>query len=63
MRVEERAFTVEEAKMANEAFITSAMNLVTPVISIDDVRIGGGKPGPIAARLRQAYVDHCSGFA
>ncbi|MEK7265142.1 MAG: D-amino-acid transaminase [Pseudomonadota bacterium] len=61
MRVEERAFSVEEAKSAKEAFITSAMNLVTPVISIDGCRIGDGKPGSIALRLREAYVAHCAG--
>ncbi len=60
MRIEERPFTVEEAKSAREAFITSAMNLATPVISIDGKKIGDGKPGPIALRLRDAYIAHCS---
>ncbi len=60
LRVEERAFSVEEAKTAKEAFITSAMNLVTPVIAIDGQKIGDGKPGPIAPRLREAYVANCS---
>lgn len=53
--VHERAFTVEEAKSASEAFITSATNLVTPVVMIDETKIGTGKPGPIALRLREAY--------
>ncbi len=61
LRVEERAFSVEEALNAREAFITSAMNLATPVISIDGKKIGDGKPGPIAPRLREAYIAHCSG--
>lgn len=60
LRVEERAFSAEEAINAKEAFITSAMNLVTPVISIDGAKISGGKPGPIAPRLREAYIAHCS---
>lgn len=60
IKVEERAFTVAEAKAAKEAFITSAMNLVTPVIAIDDAKIGDGAPGPIARRLREAYITHCS---
>lgn len=58
LRVEERAFTIDEALGASEAFITSAMNLVTPVIEIDGAKIGAGAPGPVAKRLRQAYVDH-----
>ncbi len=60
MKVIERAFTVEEALKAREAFITSAMNLVTPVIAIDGRKIGDGAPGPIAARLRSAYIDRCA---
>ncbi len=60
MRVEERAFTVKEALVAREAFITSAMNLVTPVTAIDRRQVGDGKPGPMALRLRDAYFAHCS---
>ena len=61
LRVEERAFSVEEAKSAREAFITSAMNLVTPVVAVDGHKIGDGKPGAIAPRLREAYIALCSG--
>lgn len=60
MKVVERAFTVEEALKAREAFITSAMNLVTPVIAIDGRKIGDGAPGPVTTRLRAAYVDRCA---
>jgi len=60
LRVEERAFSVEEAKSAKEAFITSAMNLVTPVVAIDNHKVGDGKPGPVALRLREAYVAYCA---
>lgn len=58
MKVVERAFTVDEALKAREAFITSAMNLVTPVIAIDGKKIGDGAPGPVATRLRARYVQH-----
>jgi D-alanine transaminase len=58
LKVEERPFTVAEAKAAKEAFITSASALVTPVISVDGQKIGTGKPGPIAAGLRQAFHRH-----
>lgn len=61
LRVEERAFSVEEAKRANEAFITSAMNLVTPVVQIDGAKIAGGTPGPVARQLRDAYFAYCAG--
>ena len=55
LRVEERAFTVSEAKAAKEAFQTSASGLVMPVVRIDGQPIGDGKPGEMALGLRQAY--------
>jgi D-alanine transaminase len=55
--LQERAFTLEEAKTAREAFITSATSFVTPVIRIDDTPIGGGKPGMIATKLRHTYLN------
>ncbi|WP_062232786.1 D-amino-acid transaminase [Aureimonas sp. N4] len=54
--VDERPFTVAEAKEAAEAFITSATNFAMPVVSIDEALIGSGRPGPIAARLRDLYI-------
>lgn len=55
--VEERPFTVAEAKSATEAFLTSASTLVMPVIEIDGEKIGGGQPGPITRKLREIYLD------
>ena len=57
MEVEERPFTVEEAQAADEAFITSASAFVMPVVEIDGVALSGGKPGPVATRLREIYLD------
>jgi D-alanine transaminase len=57
MEVEERSFTVAEAKAADEAFITSASAFVLPVVEIDGVALGNGTPGPVATRLREIYLD------
>ncbi|MCY6381286.1 D-amino-acid transaminase [Hoeflea prorocentri] len=57
MKVVERAFTVEEARHAVEAFSTSASGFVSPVISIDGHEIGDGKPGPVARKLRDVYIE------
>ena len=57
LRVEERPFTVEEALVAKEAFITSASLFVQPVVSIDGKPVANGKPGPMAQRLRDIYID------
>jgi D-alanine transaminase len=56
LTVIEEPFTVEEAKAAREAFITAASNPATPVIAVDGAPIGAGKPGPVAAALRAAYL-------
>jgi D-alanine transaminase len=57
LRVEERPFTVEEALVAKEAFITSASSFVQAVVTIDGKTVADGKPGPIANRLREIYID------
>ncbi|MET2829807.1 D-amino-acid transaminase [Mesorhizobium shangrilense] len=63
IRVEERAFTPEEAKAAREAFITSATNFVVPVTRIDEAAIGEGAPGPLTRDLRRLYVESRRGAA
>jgi D-alanine transaminase len=57
MKVEERPFTIDEAKAADEAFITSASAFVMPVVAIDGTELGSGAPGPVATRLREIYLD------
>jgi D-alanine transaminase len=55
LKVVERPFTIAEAQAAREAFITSATNMVMPVVRLDGEAIGGGEPGPVARRLREAF--------
>lgn len=57
LKVEERAFSIDEAKAADEAFITSATTFVMPVVEIDGVALSGGTPGPVARRLREIYLE------
>jgi D-alanine transaminase len=57
LRVEERPFTVDEALVAKEAFITSASLFVQAVVSIDGKTVANGKPGPMTERLREIYID------
>jgi D-alanine transaminase len=56
-KVEERKFTVAEAKAAREAFITAASTIVMPVVRIDGETVANGHPGSIAAQLRAAFHD------
>ncbi len=57
IKVEERPFTIEEAKAAKEAFVTSATTFVGPVVEIDNARIGDGQVGETAKRLREIYIS------
>ena len=63
MRSEERPFTIAEALQASEVFITSATSFVTPVVKLDGVAIGDGKPGPLTSRLREIYIETARGMA
>ncbi len=54
--IEQRPFTVAEAKRAREAFLTSTSSLILPVTRIDDSIIGNGKPGSITRRLLARYL-------
>jgi len=56
LKVEERAFTPEEAKSASEAFVTSATSFVTPVVRIDGDKVGSGEIGPVSRRLLDIYI-------
>jgi D-alanine transaminase len=56
MALIEKPFSLEEAKAAREAFISSASNPAVAVVAIDDTVIGDGRPGPVAKALRAAYL-------
>ena len=58
LALEERPFTLEEAHAAREAFITSASQIVLPVVRIDGRPVGNGAPGLVASALRRDYHRH-----
>ena len=55
--IEERPFTVAEAKHAREALLTAASAFVLPVVEIDGSPIGDARPGPVARELRRLYIE------
>lgn len=55
--VVEEPFTIEQARQASEAFITSASTFVMPVVNIDGIPLGDGTPGPVALELRNVYIE------
>lgn len=63
LKVDERPFTVDEAKSAREAFITGAGSLVLPVVKVDDHLVGDGTVGPVAMKLRRLYIERARATA
>jgi D-alanine transaminase len=57
LKVEERGFTVEEAKSAREAFMTAATTVIMPIVAIDGQPVANGHPGSVALSLRDAFFD------
>ena len=51
----ERSFTLNEARAAEEAFLTSTTSHVMPVVRIDDMPVGDGSPGPLTVALQTRY--------
>jgi branched-subunit amino acid aminotransferase/4-amino-4-deoxychorismate lyase len=59
--VVEGQFPVSDLAGADEAFTTSSVREVMPVVTIDGSRIGGGRPGPAAAKLQAALREAACG--
>ncbi|KQZ96521.1 D-amino acid aminotransferase [Mesorhizobium sp. Root157] len=56
-RIEERGFSVAEAKAAREVFLSSATTIAMPIVEIDGEPVANGHPGTITLSLRQAFFD------
>jgi D-alanine transaminase len=52
----ERSFTLDEARGAAEAFLTSSSAFVLPVTRIDGQPVGNGRPGAVTRQLRDIYL-------
>jgi branched-chain amino acid aminotransferase len=55
--IEERPILLGELPQAEEAFITSSSKEIMPVVQIDDLTIGNGKPGPRTYDLEQQFIE------
>jgi branched-chain amino acid aminotransferase len=51
----ESTLTPADLQTADEAFITGTTREVTPVVAVDDLKIGSGAPGPVTRRLLDAF--------
>jgi D-alanine transaminase len=57
LKVEERRFSVEEARAAREAFLSSATTIAMPIVAIDGQPVANGHPGSVTLSLRAAFFD------
>ena len=55
IEVEYRPLQRDQLSAVAETFLTSSSRGVVPVIQIDDVTIGQGRPGPVTRELMEAY--------
>lgn len=55
LRVVEREITTTDLRLANEAFLTSSMIEIIPIVSVDEAAVGKGKPGPTTVKLQKLY--------
>lgn len=58
LRVKYKLLEQSQLAAAREAFITSSSRGIVPVVEIDDVRVGEGRPGPITRQLMNAYESY-----
>lgn len=58
LAIDERPFSLAEAKVADEAFLTSTTSFVMPIVSIDGTPIGDGRPGTRTKALVERYNGH-----
>ncbi|SDB49257.1 D-amino-acid transaminase [Belnapia rosea] len=61
IRFEEREFSLEEARQAREAFLTSATSFVKPIVALDGQPVGDGKVGPVVRHLFELFARHVKG--
>ena len=49
--IERRDLPIQELRTAQEVFITGTNKGLVPVVDVDGIRIGDGRPGPVAGRM------------
>ena len=59
--VRERVLRDDDLFRADECFLTSTTRELLPIVTVDDHKIGGGKPGPVTLKLLKAFREVCSG--
>ena len=61
LEVVERHINRSQIYIADECFLTGTAAHLTPVVELDNRKIGDGEAGPISAKLQKMYFDIVSG--
>jgi branched-chain amino acid aminotransferase len=56
-KIRETAMPREMVHIADELFFTGTAAEITPIRSVDRVKVGDGKPGPVTQKLQHAFFD------
>jgi len=62
IEVEERDVAQQELASADEAFLTATNKNIVPVVQIDDIEIGNGKPGTTTRRLMTLLAEYMANY-
>lgn len=57
IRFQEIPIVAKDLYLASECMILGTLTEITPVVQIDDRLVGNGKPGPVTAKLQQAFYE------
>jgi len=57
-RILYRALKREQVPALDEAFLTSSSRGIVPIVQIDDVPVGEGRPGPVTNHLSELYNEY-----
>ena len=59
---EESNFSRPELQAADEIWMTSSTKEILPIVEVDGLKIGDGKPGPMQAKMSAIYQDYKDSF-
>ena len=57
LRTAEQPFALAELQRADEAFLTSSLRAIAPLVKVAGEPIGDGRPGPVTRRVAAAYAE------
>ena len=57
VKFKESKFKIKDIRNAKEAYVTSATQHVTPVVAVNKIKVGNGKPGKFASIFRDVYME------